>query len=284
MDDLRSRLQHLDRIEVLDMIGGGSFGKVYRIRDPDDGREYAAKTEPLTACPAQLPLEWKIYQKMLGAPGFPVAYAMWHSGGLRWLAMDVLGPSLEKCRPKISERDVMEWIAPKTLDAIEALHSRDLLHRDIKPDNILTGPAGLASREVYLVDFGLSKRYRWADTSSHIAYRDGKRMAGTVRYASVHTHLGEEQSRRDDLESLIYVYVFLITKRLPWMNSGGGTKEEEYKRIMRCKLKTAPEELCKTVPAPLLQCLRHVRALDFEQAPDYALMRSYFPSPAESGE
>lgn len=258
------------------MIGGGSFGKVYRIRDPDDGREYAAKTEPITASPAQLLLEWKIYQKMLGTPGFPVAYAMWNCGDLRWLAMDILGPSLEKCRAKISERDVIEWIAPKTISALEKLHSKDLLHRDIKPDNILTGRAGLASREVYLVDFGLSKRYRFADTSSHIAYRDGKRLAGTVRYASVHTHLGEEQSRRDDLESLIYVFIFLIAKRLPWMNAGGSSKEEEYKRVMRCKLKTPLEDLCKHVPKALLQCLRHVRALDFEQAPDYALMRSFF--------
>ena len=139
----------------------------------------------------------------------------------------------------------------------------------------MTGEKGLEGKEIYLVDYGLCKRYRMS-SNDHIPYREGKRLTGTVRYASVHVHMGEEQSRRDDLESLGYVGIFLIKRRLPWMGTGGADKAEMHKRVMSAKIHCAIETLCEGVPPAFLQFFRHVRSLSFDASPDYALLRSFF--------
>ena len=164
---------------------------------------------------------------------------------------------------------------PKALNAIEAVHKKMFIHRDIKPENLLLGTSGLDSQEVYLVDYGLCKRYRM-HSHDHIPYREGKRLTGTVRYASIHTHLGEEQSRRDDLESLGYVMVYLVKRHLPWMQSGGKDKTEMHQRIMKCKIHTSIEDLCEGLPPCFGQYFQAVRRLSFDAAPDYQLLKSFF--------
>jgi len=101
------------------------------------------------------------------------------------------------------------WIAIELIKRTETLHSKNFIHRDIKPDNFLIG-IGKKQHYVYVIDFGLAKRFRDPKTGEHIPYRDGKNLTGTARYASVNTHLGIEQARRDDLESLGYVLLYFI--------------------------------------------------------------------------
>jgi serine/threonine protein kinase len=101
------------------------------------------------------------------------------------------------------------------IDRIELLHRANLLHRDIKPDNFVIGRDDKAD-EVFIIDFGLAKRYRDPRTHSHIPYRDDKNLTGTARYASINSHLGIESSRRDDLESLCYVLIYFAKGHLPW--------------------------------------------------------------------
>lgn len=91
------------------------------------------------------------------------------------------------------------------------------MHRDIKPENFLMG-LGKKSHIVHIIDFGLSKRYRDSKTHQHIQYKENKNLTGTARYASVNAHLGIEQARRDDLESIGYVLVYLVNGSLPWQN------------------------------------------------------------------
>jgi len=98
---------------------------------------------------------------------------------------------------------------------LESMHNNNFIHRDMKPDNFLMGLKGKAA-VVYVIDFGLSKRYRDPKTGQHIPYRDGKSLTGTARYASVNTHIGIEQSRRDDLESIGYILLYLLKGSLPW--------------------------------------------------------------------
>jgi len=274
-DRIRSRLKNPLTLETIREIGHGAFGKVFLMRDPQDRCEYAVKIESESADVPQLAYEFKVYRKLMGVPGVPLAYALWSQDNSTHMAMQVLGPSLEKCLSKITQWDVVHWIFPKALSIIESVHTRTFLHRDIKPENLLTGPGGLDGREVFLVDYGLCKRFRM-QTHDHIPYREGKRLTGTVRYASIHTHLGEEQSRRDDLESLGYVMVYLIKRKLPWMNAGGASKKEQHERIMSLKIKTSLEDLCKDLPPAFLPYFRHVRSLSFDQTPDYALLRGFF--------
>ena len=140
-------------------------------------------------------------------------------------------------------------LADQILQRIEFLHTNHFLHRDIKPDNFLMGLASKkAAHIVYIIDFGLSKRYREPKTGEHIPYKDNKELTGTARYASVNTHLGVEQSRRDDCESIGYILLYFLKGSLPWQGLQGRTKEEKYNRIKDKKVSTTIEELVRGTP------------------------------------
>lgn len=276
--DIRNRIRHPTQLQLVKEIGHGAFGRVLLMRDPDDNNTYAVKTEPLDAEVQQLPYEFRVYRELLGCPGIPLAFSLWvdEANSRHCLAMQVLGPSLDKCLSKITQWDVINWVAPKALSIIEHLHTRGFLHRDIKPENFLTGHGGLRSHEIYLVDFGLSKKYRTPGSHAHIPYRDGKSLTGTVRYASVHTHQGIEQSRRDDLESLGYVMLFLINKSLPWMGMQAADRGEQNNKVMQSKRDISLDKLCRGVPPAFVHYFRYVRRLKFDCIPDYNLLRGYF--------
>lgn len=141
----------------------------------------------------------------------------------------------------------------------------------MKPDNFLIGRW---NNTIYLIDPGLAKQYRSPTTKQHIPYRQDKSPTGTARYMSINTHLGREQSRRDDLEALWYVLVYFLRGRLPWQGIKAATDKEKYEKIGR-KKQAAVEELCKEFPE-IGGYLRYVRGLGFEDTPDYDYLRGLF--------
>jgi len=161
------------------------------------------------------------------------------------------------------------------ISRIEFLHAKNFLHRDIKPDNFLIG-LGKKANQIHIIDFGLAKKYRDPKTQQHIPYRENKNLTGTARYTSVNTHLGIEQSRRDDLEGLGYVLMYHAIGKLPWQGVMATTKKEKYDRIMEKKMSTPVEVLCRNFPAEFATYINYCRALRFEDRPDYAYCKRMF--------
>ena len=133
---------------------------------------------------------------------------------------------------------------------VKEIHIRGFLHRDIKPDNFLIGSESQSTR-ISIIDFGLAKRYRDQKTGHHIPYKNNKSMTGTARYASVNTHIGIEQSRRDDLEGVCYVLMYFLRGGLPWQGLAARAKHEKYRKILEVKMSTSVETLCKGFPSTI---------------------------------
>ncbi|XP_054314259.2 casein kinase I isoform X1 [Pongo pygmaeus] len=259
-------------------IGSGSFGDIYLGTDIAAGEEVAIKLECVKTKHPQLHIESKIYKMMQGGVGIPTIRWCGAEGDYNVMVMELLGPSLEDlfnfCSRKFSLKTVL-LLADQMISRIEYIHSKNFIHRDVKPDNFLMG-LGKKGNLVYIIDFGLAKKYRDARTHQHIPYRENKNLTGTARYASINTHLGIEQSRRDDLESLGYVLMYFNLGSLPWQGLKAATKRQKYERISEKKMSTPIEVLCKGYPSEFATYLNFCRSLRFDDKPDYSYLRQLF--------
>jgi serine/threonine protein kinase len=210
--------------------------------------------------------------------GIPTAYDLFDYQGSRVLVMDHMGPSLESlfCRnaKRFSLKTVL-MIVDQILRIIEWIHKCGVVHRDIKPQNFLVGRGELRNK-IFLIDFGISTAYRDLKTHRHCPYsRDGG-LAGTVYYASVNVHLGDQQSRRDDLESVLYVVIRFLLGGLPWDHTEAATIEERNDKIGEMKARILPDVLCAGLPVEFAQTLAITRSLSFDDRPDYFAIRTLF--------
>ncbi|KAI5060028.1 hypothetical protein GOP47_0025056 [Adiantum capillus-veneris] len=259
-------------------IGSGSFGEIYGGIDVETNEKVAIKLETAKAQHPQVFYEADIYKVLQGGMGIPSVRWTGAVANFNVLVLDLLGPSLEDlfifCNRKFSLKTVL-MLADQMLNRIEYVHSKSLLHRDIKPENFLMG-TGDRANQVYLIDYGLAKKYRDPLSHSHISYREDKDLTGTARYASVNTHLGIEQSRRDDLESLGYVLLYFLEGSLPWQGLKAKNKKLKYEKISEKKTSMSIEEICKSHPVELATYLHYCRSLRFVDKPNYTYARELF--------
>ncbi|KAG2398625.1 casein kinase 1-like protein 1 [Vigna umbellata] len=259
-------------------IGSGSFGEIYLGTNIQNNEEVAVKLENVKTKHPQLLYESKLYRVLQGGTGIPDIRWFGVEGDYNVLVMDLLGPSLEDlfnfCSRKLSLKTVL-MLADQMINRVEFVHCKSFLHRDIKPDNFLMG-LGRRANQVYCIDFGLAKKYRDSSTHQHIPYRENKNLTGTARYASMNTHLGIEQSRRDDLESLGYVLMYFLRGSLPWQGLKAGTKKQKYERISEKKVSTSIEALCRGYPTEFASYFHYCRSLRFDDRPDYAYLKRIF--------
>ena len=167
-------------------------------------------------------------------------------------------------------------IAIQCLDRLKYIHSKNTLHRDIKPFNFLFGKTNL--KLLYLIDFGISTKYRSSRTGKHIKFKFVRKAIGSLRYMSINSNSCYEQSRRDDLESLGYILIYLIKKTLPWISieNSNINKIEKYRKVRDLKMSTLPEELCSGLPKEFSDYIKYCRNLSFEQEPNYNYLRNLF--------
>ncbi|CAM0512754.1 unnamed protein product [Fasciola hepatica] len=266
---------------LLRKIGSGSFGAIYLGVNIHTAEEVAVKLERVNARHPQLYFESRVYRVLQGTSGIPQVF-FYGLDGVRnthhALIMDLLGPSLEDlfsfCGRRFTMKTVL-MLADQMLWRLDFLHARNFIHRDITPDNFLMGIGGNCNK-VFLIDFGLAKKFRDSRTRRHIAYREDRTLTGTARYASLNSHNGIEQSRRDDLESLGYVCMYFIRGSLPWQGLRAANKAQKYERIYEKKASTPIDMLCRGYPPEFAIYLTHCRSLRFDEAPNYGFLRSNF--------
>lgn len=262
----------INEYKITKYIASGSFGSVYSALDTLTNENVALKI-PIKTKEKQgekwLIDEAKVYIKLNKNKGeenniSKMKIIKNKELNKKIIVMDLLGDSLDaKLRKSKNKKFGIKTIIMLAIQMIESLkfiHDCGFIHRDIKPDNFVMDAKD--ENKLYCIDFGLAKKY--INT-----FNKGHKFCGTGRYASIAAHLGDEQSRKDDLESIGYLLVYLFKSKLPWQNIKHKDKNERYRLMLEKKVSISEEELCKQMPKEFLIYLKYVKTLDFDEKPLY---------------
>ncbi len=282
--------------KLLETIGKGSFGKVY-LAEGKFGQKVAVKFEDHKVSRPLLKNEYLTYRKLEGCRGFSKVRmpSCWSSllfkcslieqvhdfcqvGEQDVMVMDLLGPSLKElfkqCNHSFSLKTTLQ-LADQMLERIEIMHSKLIVHCDIKPANFVIG-LGNHANTIYCIDFGLSRSYYDLKTKKHIPFKEDRNFVGTPRYASINAHLHGPKTRRDDLESIGYLFVYFLKGSLPWQGIKCADKKKTKEEILKVKQSTSLSSLCHGLPREFREYLKYTRKLKYDEKPNIPLLRKMF--------
>ena len=261
-----------DKYKTIKKLGEGSFGKVYKAEY--NGEFYALKFESRSRNKSLLEMESTIMAYLQG-PNIPFIKSFGYSGDYNLLVMQYMDKSLEDIfhiRKTFSIKTTA-MIGFQLIGVLHFIHDKNFIHRDVKPDNCVMGSDEL-NENLYLIDFGLAKKYRSSRTLQQYPMTKKKKLTGTARYASIHALEGYEQSRRDDMEAVGYVMAYLLRGGLPWQGLKIKTKENKYKNILEKKKEISSTELFKGFPSEFAEILDNVKKLEYLEEPEYEMLRN----------
>ncbi|CAD8194947.1 unnamed protein product [Paramecium pentaurelia] len=258
--------------QFLDKLGEGSFGFIWKVKQIQTGQIYACKLvkNSMKKEKTLLQREVKILHLLKGKKGFTQIITSGQDHKNTYFIMNLLGDNLEQVRTKYGNFNTTTILntGQQMIMLLKELHNTNIIHRDIKPENFV-----VHQEKVHLIDFGLSKLY--IQDGKHLEFRENKGMIGTARYASINSLKGNEQSRRDDLESVGYLLIYLYMGTLPWNNITAEDKKIKYYKIQRMK-ETFKPETCINLPPELTKYMEYVKRLKFDQKPDYEYLENLF--------
>ena len=294
MDKLKLVGKYIDRYKINNFIASGSFGSVYEASyNTHNGIKRVAIKIPSEEKDKECNIlmeEYKIYRRIsnaeMGVANIKLLkYDRPHTritkradnAPKKALVMDLLGESIDKklkesANKKLPLKTVI-LIAIQILSILKHIHSTGTLHRDIKPDNFVIGVEN--PNKIFCIDFGISKKYI-DDSGKHLQMSEKPKFCGTARYASIAAHLKKEQGRKDDLEAVAYMLVYLYKGSLPWQNINHSEKDERYRLIGEKKQQVSEEELCSDMPREFCVFLKYTKNMDYTQKPFYSACKKMF--------
>ncbi|VDK70271.1 unnamed protein product [Litomosoides sigmodontis] len=197
--------------------------------------------------------------------------------GGKAMVMDLMGPALEElfiyCKRRFSLKTVL-MLADQMLDRIQCMHDAGYIHGNLTSDTFVMGIKENIAR-VYLVDMKFASKYIniSGGRRKHIPYEENTGFFGSPCFASVNRHLGTVASRRDDLESCVYIILYFLKGNLPWQIY---EKSNELEWVLEIKTSITAEILCHGLPDQFATVLNYCRALKFDDEPNYLFIRQLF--------